>query len=474
MAATPAFSLHMQAATPTPTGPTRALAEWLSGLTPRAIPATTRQAIRAMLLDTLGVALYGLDQPWTLAARAWAERGAEPAGAAGALASLWGDARRRFRPGDAALVNGIAAHAFELDDFHNAKLHPGAAVIPAALALGEALDVSGERLELALVAGYEVMIRAGLALDPSVARLRGWHLTGVCGGLGAAAACAVLLGLDAAGCAWALGLGGTQAAGLFAFNADGAMSKRFHPGRAAQSGVLAAELASLGFTGPTQVFETDDGGFLKCFSDAAHPEALTEGLGVAYRLDATSFKPYSCCGSLHSYIDAALALRPKFVAAGKAKAPRVRAGMSRVVDVQCGFDYRPGSALNAQMSARYCIAAALTDGAVLPAQFTPARVAAPDLVALAEAVELVPDPALDKIYPEHFIGWVELDGERVTVRDPSGSPENPARDATLRQKFHSLLADRVPETTRARLEQAVGALERTGARALGELLTVRP
>ena len=147
--------------------------------------------------------------------------------------------------------------------------------------------------------------------------------------------------------------------------------------------------------------------------------------------------------------------------------------MSRVVDVQCGFDYRPGSALNAQMSARYCIAAALTDGAVLPAQFTPARVAANDLVDLAQAVELVPDPALDKIYPEHFIGWVELDGERITVRDPSGSPENPARDAALRQKFHNLLGDRVPETTRARLEQAVGALERTSARALGELLTVQ-
>jgi 2-methylcitrate dehydratase PrpD len=453
--------------------PTRALAEWLAQLQPREIPDGTRQAIRAMLLDTLGVALYGLDQPWTRAARAWAERGAEPAGARGALASLWGDGRRRLRPGDAALVNGVAAHAFELDDFHNAKLHPGAVVVPAALALGEALDAPGERLETALVAGYEVMIRAGLALDPSVARLRGWHLTGVCGGLGAAAAGAVLLGLDTERAAWALGLGGTQAAGLFAFNADGAMSKRFHPGRAAQSGVLAAELASLGFSGPTQLFETADGGFLSSFSDASRAAELTADLGVAYRLDATSFKPYSCCGSLHSYIDAALALRPKFLAA-RAGAPRVRAGMSRVVDVQCGFDYRPGSALNAQMSARYCIAAALTDGAVLPAQFAPARVASDDLVALAGAVELVPDPALDAIYPQHFIGWVELDGERVTVRDPSGSPENPARDAALRQKFHSLLADRVPEASRARLEAAVDALERTSARALGEILTVKP
>ena len=175
------------------------------------------------------------------------------------------------------LVNGTAAHAFELDDFHNAKLHPGAVVIPAAFAVAEARGIGGARLETAIAAGYEVMIRTSLALDPSEGRLRGWHLTAICGTFGAAAAAAVLMGLDAERTAWALGLAGTQSGGLFAFNADGTMSKRLHPGRAAQAGIMAAELAELGFSGPTQIYEAEDGGFLWAYSSKSKTGPLVDG-----------------------------------------------------------------------------------------------------------------------------------------------------------------------------------------------------
>ena len=140
---------------------------------------------------------------------------------------MWGDSEPRLRPSEAALVNGVAAHAFELDDYHPAKIHPGAVVIPAALAVAEAYAVSSERLLGAIAVGYEAMIRTSLALDPVAARLQGWHLTGVTGPLGAAACVAVLLELDAQSTASALGLAGTQSSGLFAFTADGSMSKRF-------------------------------------------------------------------------------------------------------------------------------------------------------------------------------------------------------------------------------------------------------
>src|SRR3979409_599106 len=126
------------------------------------------------------------------------------------------------------------------------------------------------------------MIRSSLALNPPAARLRGWHLTGVCGPFGAAAACASLMKLNTEETAWALGLAGTQGAGLWAFNADGTMSKRLHAGKAAHSGVLAAELAQLGFTGPTQIYEFDDGGVLKAYSAAADAGPLTAELGEAY------------------------------------------------------------------------------------------------------------------------------------------------------------------------------------------------
>src|SRR4030095_16357983 len=255
-----------------------------------------------------------------------------------------------------------------------------------------------------------------------------WHLTGVCGPFGAAAACASLLGLNDEQTAWAIGLAGTQGAGLWAFNADGAMSKRLHAGKAAHSGVLAAELAALGFTGPTQIYEFHDGGVLKAYSDASDPAPLTRDLGTIYHLDASCIKPYSCCGSTHSYVDAAYELRRRLGTPWNPRR-RVRAGVAKVVDVQCGFDYAPSTALNAQMSLRYVVAAALLDGQVLPAQFTDAKMSDPLITKLAQDMELVHDPQLGELYPARFAAWVaaENDGQwvRVDVLDPFGSIANP-------------------------------------------------
>jgi 2-methylcitrate dehydratase PrpD len=416
--------------------PTREVAGWIAGLCYRDLPQRTRAVARCALLDTVGCGVYGYNTPWANMLLAWAR-----AGGPKDEGTVWGESRPSLRAADAALVNGTASHAFELDDYHNAKLHPGAVVVPAAVALAEKLDAAGDRLVTAIAAGYEVMIRSSLALNPSAARLRGWHLTGVCGPFGAAAACASLLGLDAEQTAWALGLAGTQGAGLWAFNADGTMSKRLHAGKAAHSGVLAAELAALGFTGPTQIYEYGDGGVLKAYSDASDPAPLTQDLGSVYHLDSTSIKPYSCCGSTHAYVDAALELRRKLGAPWHGRR-RVKIGLSKVVDVQCGFAYAPSSALNAQMSLRYVVAAALTDGQVLPPQFSDQRCADPALTALAESFELVPDPGLDQLYPAHFAGWVaaERDGDwvRVDVLDPSGSPAAPIDARGITEKFRGI------------------------------------
>jgi 2-methylcitrate dehydratase PrpD len=285
------------------------------------------------------------------------------------------------------------------------------------------------------------MIRSSLALNPSAARLRGWHLTGVCGPFGAAAACAVLMALDDERTAWALGLAGTQGGGVWAFNADGAMSKRLHAGKAAHSGVLAAELAALGFTGPTQIYEFEDGGVLKAFSDASDPAPLTAQLGEAWRLDSISIKPYSCCGSTHSYVDAAFALRNKLGTPWDTRR-KVKVGTSKVVDVQCGFDYTPTNALNAQMSLRYIVAAALLEGRVLPPQFSDEKIADPRLVKLAGELELVADPGLDELYPKNFAAWVaaETNGEevRVDVLDPSGSTAAPIDARGITEKFRGI------------------------------------
>ena len=417
--------------------PTRELAGWISRLRHADLSSRTREVVRTLLLDTLGCGVYGYATPWAAKLLEWARAGAPKK----AEATVWGDAAPSLRASDAALVNGTSIHAFELDDYHQAKLHPGAVVIPAAVAMAEKLGSSGEQLVTAIAAGYEVMIRTSLALNPSAARLRGWHLTGVCGPLGAAAACASLMKLNEEQTAWALGLAGTQGSGLWAFNADGTMSKRFHAGRAAQSGVMAAELAALGFTGPTQIYEFHDGGVLKAFSDASDPAPLTRDLGAVFHLDSTSIKPYSCCGSTHSYVDAALELRRRLGTPWDPNRP-VKLGMAKVVDVQCGFDYVPGSALNAQMSMRYVVAATLLEGQALPPQFADTKIADPVLTGLAGRIRCEHDPALDKLYPKRFAAWVAAQDKgqwvRVDVLDPLGSPANPVDREGVIAKFRGI------------------------------------
>jgi len=454
--------------------PTRELARWIAHLRYADLPSRTRETVRLALLDTLGCGVYGHATPWARMLLQWANAAAPARGEA----TVWGESAPSLRAADAALVNGTATHGFELDDYHNAKLHAGAVVIPAAVALAEKRDSDGERLVTAIAAGYEVMIRSSLALNPSAARLRGWHLTGVCGPFGAAAACAVLLGLNEEQTAWALGLGGTQGSGLWAFNADGTMSKRFHAGRAAYSGVLAAELAALGFTGPTQIYEFHDGGVLKAYSDASDPAPLTAELGKSYRLDANRIKPYSCCGSTHSYVDAAFELRRQLGTPWNAKR-RVRVGLAKVVDVQCGFKYLPGSALNAQMSVRYVVAAALLEGQMLPPQFADAKLSDPAITALAQRLELEHDPALDKLYPERFAAWVAAqddkgEWQRVDVLDPLGSDANPVGEHGIIEKFRGInpqlpveaIADTVLNIERHTVREVLALLASKHARQL--------
>lgn len=422
-------------------GPTLTLATWISQLQYHQIPKRTLEVARIAILDTVGCGIYGYCTPWADMMLRWARNDDNNPSSNTGEATIWGESRKSMRVADAALVNGVAAHAFELDDYHNSKLHAGAVVIPAVLAMAEKLNSDGQAILTAIVAGYETMIRTSIASNPSATRLRGWHITGIYGPFAAAAACASLLRLNPEQTAWALGLAGTQGAGTWAFNADGTMSKRLHAGKAAHSGVLAAELASMGFSGPTQIYEYQDGGVLRAFSDASNPAELTKGLGELWHTDTNSIKPYACCGSAHAYIDAALALRARTGAPWDTKR-RVKVGLSTVVAVQCGFDYTPGSALNAQMSVRYVVAAALLDGQVLPPQFTPARMTDPVIMALAAQLECEHDPKLDELYPAHFAGWVSVEHQSNWIREdilnPKGSIDNPVDASGVTEKFRGI------------------------------------
>ena len=428
---------------------TGSLAAWLADLSRDQIPAAVTREMRHLALDTFSVGLRGTHTPWYQAIRNWAVQDNHWRHGA----TLWGEGTQ-LRPSDTALVNGAAAHALELDDFHNAKVHPGAVIVPTVFAMAEHYRVDPAQLDMALAVGYEVMIRTSLALSPAETRLRGWHLTPVCGPLGAAAAASVMLQLRPREIRSALGLAATQSSGLFAFTLDGSDSKRLHAGMAARAGVVSAELARNGLSGPAYAIEAEDGGMMKAFSDHSDATRLLHELGKTWHAAKTNFKPYSCCGSAHAHVDAALDLRSVWSQGGV-----VRVGVPTLVDIQCGYRYEPGSELQAQMSVRYAVAAALLRGSVLPQDFGEEQRRDPAIIQLANAIEIVRDDDLDRRYPKEFCGWVEVidrsgTPRRIMQSNPSGSSENTARHEKLREKSMVLLnQDFHPEISEAICDQ---------------------
>jgi 2-methylcitrate dehydratase PrpD len=431
-------------------GATESLATFIADVRRAGVPQNVRAVLQAALIDAVGCGLFGLTTEAVQIVHAFArEQGGPPD------ATLWAAGGARIAAANAALVTGTAIHGFDFDDHHRAKLHLSAAVLPAALAMAERENADGPTFLAALAAGYEAMARISLAANPNAARMRGWHLTGTCGTFGAAAAAAVILGLDAPTTASALGLAGTQSAGLWAFNADGAMSKRLHPGRSAQSGVIAALLAQKGFHGPRHILEAEDGGFLAAMSGDSRPAEIERDLGRVWRAAAVCFKPYSCCGSNHASVDAALELIAEH-GFSAADVRSVTIGISRVVERQTGFSYLPSTVLNAQMSIRYNVAVALLDRAALIEQFTEARIADPVLNELISRIDVEVDPEMDAVYPEKYAGIVKIalnNGRRLRKRvDYSkGMPENRMTSTELDAKFNSLAAASVGEETAAEL-----------------------
>lgn len=415
------------------------LGEFLATATLADVPGHVRERLRDDVLDLVGCAVFGLQTSWGSAvAEHVAAQGERPD------AGVWGTATRASA-GGTALALGTLGHSFDFDDYHaEAKLHPATVVVPAALALGESLHSTGERVLLATALGFESMIRLSLASGPVPTMLNGFHLTGICGSVGAAAAAACLLQLDARTTAHALGLAATQSAGLMGFLHDGSETKRLHAGKAAQSGILAAQLAARGLTGPARVFELEHGGFCHAFGVDPHPARLVEELGQRWHAGDVSFKRYSCCGSIHSTLDLVSdAVRQLAVEPGDIDEIEVR--HSPAVIAQCGWTYEPSDVLHAQMSIQYCVAVLLLEGAVLPEQFRRAMLDDPAVLQLAARVRFTPDDEVAEKYPATFASRVVVraGGAETDLRTdhPKGAPENALTGDEVDDKFLRLTQD---------------------------------
>ncbi len=435
--------------------PSVAMAEFVADLDLARVPDDVVAYARVLMLDLLGSALAGVD---TAEARAMLSAAEGFAPGAGPCA-IWGTARTTTAAA-AALVNGVIAHAQELDDFGGAD-HSGAVVIPAVLAVAEAEGIDdGKRVLEAVIAGYDVALRVleGAGGYRAHNTGGGWHSSGTCGSFGAATAAAKMLRLDAEKTAWALGIAGSFTGGIWAFLADGAMSKRYHTGRAAEIGVTAAYMARAGFTGPTRVLDAEWGGFLATYcGDGARPEALTTGLGREYRIMKSGIKPYAACRGLHSALDVVLRLR--------AERNLAAANVARV-DIRCSAEHKltigdpePWTRLAAQMSLPYGLAVALVTGRASLTEFEGRWIGDAEVRDLMARVTMTVDPGKDE-NAQPSVSIETTGGERLEGHEPIGldDPLNPLTTEQVVAKYTDLARRALPSAAAATLRDAVFSL----------------
>ena len=414
------------------------------------LPPEAAEVGRHCMLDWLGCALAGSREPLSLILREELCDGEATVVGAGRSAS----AR------DAAVVNGAAGHALDFDDTHLLLSgHPTAPVLPAALAVAEALDAPGERLLTALVVGVEVECRVGALLNPGHYQA-GWHATGTVGTLGAAAAAAHLLGLDAGRTAHALALAGTQASGLKA--SFGTMAKPLHAGKAAADGLLAARLASRGFTGTPALLEAPQGLGAAAGGVALDPCRL-DGLEGRWTIRDTLFKYHAACYLSHASINAALALAGRVPVDDVERVDvHVAEELLQVCDIA-----EPRTGLEGKFSLRATTAMALLgDDTTDMAAFTDARMADDDLVALRARVRVVSEP--DRPATRSKVVVATRAGARLEADDDTGRPADDLGQQweRLSSKFRGLAAPVVGAEEAERLRRAVADLAPARALAL--------
>ena len=363
----------------------------------------------------------------------------------------------------AALINGAAAHAAEVDDsFRDAMYHPGAATIAAALAAGQDLGVSGLEFLRGVVLGYEVSTRIGVVMGRP--HYKFWHSTGTVGSFGAAAAVGGVMRLDGPAFAHALATAATFAAGLQqAFRMD-SMSKPLHAGRAAEAGLLAAQLASRGLTGSLDVLDGETG-LGQAMSNGPDWSNIGATLGQDFHITRLTFKNHIGCGHTFAAIDGALELRQLHnLQADQIKSVRV-ATYRPALDIACYT--RPTTANEARFSLTYVVATALSHGSVRLAAYEPDRLDDVGTRALMERMTVEVDPALDAAFPGQRAARIEIetvDGRRLTHFQPNrkGDPEQALTDTELEGKFLEL-AEPVIGTTQARaVLQKIWTLESCG------------
>jgi len=438
---------------------TRDLAAFAAKLNFNDIPAEAIERIKYCALDSIGCCLFGVTLPWTRHVQAMVqEEGAK------AAASIFGGGGKTT-VAHAVLVNGTAGHAFELDDMHKESIvHPGSLATPVALAFAEAAGgAPGRDVITGMVAGYEVGTRVGNAATMSLF-LRGFHPQGTSGAFVAAGTAGRMLNLDAGQMQHTLGIVGSQAGGLMAAQ-EGAMVKRFHCGRAAQSGVYSALLAKRGFTGVTDVLEAPYGGYLSSYSDKPNPQRLTAGIGKTWETLNVGYKPHASVTSIHTTLDALAdlmrenKLNPDDIAA-------VDAGVSHMTYVHCAWEYKAQGVTAAQMNLFYGLAVIAYDGVAFVDQYREDRLRDPKILDFIKRITARVDPEIEGMGAafRHAarLSITTRDGRTFTreILNRRGSPENPLKPEDIEYKFRHVVKSCLTPANIDKVMQLVAKLDK--------------
>lgn len=445
------------------------IAHFAANIRANGLPLALQQDVKRRVMDTLGIELAASNlAPAQTVEKVIAEWGGNP------QVSLVGRSQK-YPASSAALFNGTAAHSLDFDDTHlPSVLHPSACIIPAAFAVAEAQRSPGRALLAAIAVGDELTVRIGMAgynreLGNSVFFEKGLHATSIAGTLGAAAAAAMLYGLDEAGIGHAIAIAASMGAGIIEANRTGGSVKRIHCGWAAHAGISAALLARHGMTGPPTVFEGRFG-FLQAYLDQqADAEALTRGLGEEWELPRIFFKPYPTNHFTHAGIDAARLLRAQGLDITQIARIElaVPGAVLRTIAQPAEEKAQPVTGYAAQFSGPFTVATSLVGGGglgVSTEDFTEEAIHDPVKLGLSARVYCIASEECDRIFPNQFPAILRVflhDGaiHEARVFSNRGGPENPLSDKELSVKFTANANTVLPMTQIAQLIKAIEALD---------------
>lgn len=434
-------------------GLTMRFAEHVAGLTYENIPAEVAHKAKLILRDGVGneIAASAISEPANKVIELVKEWGGAP------QSTIIGHGMKVPTP-NAALVNAMMGHGIELDDAHGSGLiKAGSVLVPAAFAIAEVSAASGKDVVTGVIAGYDVAVRIAKAINPGH-RQRGYHTTGTVSAIGAAAMGAKLLGGNAEQIAWAIGLACMQSAGIQSYLDDPCMAKPFSPGKSAYNGVLAAIMASRGFSGPKKVLESREG-FFNAFTDSVRLDDLQDNLGKHFAIMEVGFKPHAACRYAHGPIDLAQdAYRLDGVRLDNVE--RVTVSMSRLAIRQASKPVCTN--LNAAMgSTQFSVALSLASGGNGLKEYWDGYKQA-DIHSSMNKVELREEPAYGLGGRQAQVDIALKDGRKVSrsSEEPKGEPSNPLAPAELEAKFLAMTTMVIDEKQARKISDLVMSLDR--------------